>query len=34
MMPGVWSWPWRRSPIYCEEERVLGFGLEKEERER
>jgi hypothetical protein len=32
------SWPWRRSPICCEEEReeiwVLGFGLEREERER
>ena len=32
------SWPWRRNPICCEEERekiwVLGFGLEREERER
>jgi hypothetical protein len=32
------SWPWQRSPISCEEEReeiwVLGFGLERKERER
>ena len=35
MMPGVWSWPWWRSPICCEEERVLGFGLEsKNERDK